>query len=67
MRRLSRGMAYAYGQGVPRDQVRALMWFILAGSATHYRLVAGHMTELQISHATALAEMRADSRFTNCE
>ena len=67
------GLRYLYGSGVERNHVRALMWFKLAmaaeqpGAAKYHDLVARGMTALQIARAQALAEICADSNFTECD
>jgi TPR repeat protein len=67
------GLRYLYGSGVERNHVRALMWFKLAvaaeqpGAAKYHDLVALRMTPLQNARAQALAEICADSNFTECD
>ena len=57
--RIEHGLNYLYGNEVDRDHVRALERFILADNEKYYHLVANHLTQLQISHAAALADIFA--------
>ena len=67
------GLRYLYGSGVERNHVRALMWFKLAlaaeqpDAAKYHDLVALRMTPLQVARAQALAEICADSNYTECD
>jgi TPR repeat protein len=52
---------YSYGRGVPKDYVRAQMWFILSAeqgnqtAAKKREINAQHMTPAQIAEAQKLA------------
>jgi len=49
------GLLYLDGNGVPRDSVRADMWFILAGADRNIAYAESDMTPAQISQARQLA------------
>jgi TPR repeat protein len=68
---------YRKGQGVPQDDVRALMWFdIAAGSpdlgkaqkaAGDRDALAGSLSESQVQQAQQFAQVCRDSRYRQCE
>jgi TPR repeat protein len=64
--RIAKGNAHIYGLGVERDHIKALMWFMLAGSKDHMRLLVPYMSETQKSKAAALAEICEASGFRDC-
>jgi uncharacterized protein len=50
------GLLYMQGQGVPRDPVRAYMWFALAGAEHSLREARSGMTATQILKAQHMAD-----------
>ena len=67
------GILYLYGNGVPRDHGRALMWFYVAASRhpeaarKYVRLIEPLMTPRQIGQARELADHCIDSGFDDHE
>lgn len=58
---VSNGLRYLQGLGVPRDHVRALMWFYIARSrnaaaGSYVRLVEPYLSPAQTGHARDMAD-----------
>jgi TPR repeat protein len=67
------GVMFRKGEGVPKNAVRARMWFSLAakrgeaGARAGLREVSQTMTALQISQAEAMAKACEASNYRDCE
>jgi TPR repeat protein len=67
------GVMFRKGQGVPKNFVRARMWFALAarrgaaGGKTGLHEVSQAMTTEEISQADAMAKACEASNYRNCE